>query len=376
MIRTIDGNRAVAESVLACAPDVVAAYPITPATSIIEHMAKFHADGLLKSYVATESEFSAISVLVGASATGARTFTGTSSQGLLLMHEVLHNASGMRLPIVMAVANRAVSAPLSIWNDSQDTISQRDTGWLQFYARSNQEAADLVPQAFKIAEAVGIPAMVCLDGFFLTHCVEQVDILSKEQVAGYLPPYKAAAKLDPENPLTFGAYATPPYYEDFRKDLDKDFQASLAVVEREFREFGSKFGRPYAPVEGFGLDDAEFVLVGMGGMMNNCRVAIEELRAKGEKVGMLYVRSYRPFPREAVKNALAGKAVAVVEKDLSLGGAPPLYSEVVEALYGTGTIVSTFIGGLGGREIGRKEFRSIYERLKQKGAKAPLREWI
>jgi len=375
MLKTLDGNKGVAETALNCSPDVVAAYPITPSTSIVEHMGKFYADGLLKSYIATEAEFSVISALVGASAAGARTFSATSSQGLLLMHEVLHNAAGMRLPIVLAVANRAVSAPLSIWNDSQDSISQRDTGWLQLYARSNQEATDLIPQAFKIAESTGLPAMVCFDGFFLTHCIEQIDILSKEQIDKFLPAYKPEVKLDPQNPMTFGAYATPPYYEDFRKDLDKDMNAALQVVEKTGAEFGKMFGRNYTPIETYRLEDAEFVIAGLGGMMCNARVVVEELRSKGEKVGWFNLRSFRPFPREAVKKALAGKKIAVVEKDLSLGSMPPIYTEIAESLFGTDSVISTFTGGLGGREVGRKEFRSIYERLKRAG-KTPLREWI
>ncbi len=375
-VRTIEGNEAVGESALACSPDVVAAYPITPATRIVELLAEKHADGVLKTFVTAESEFSAISILVGASATGARTFTATSSQGLLLMHEVLHNASGNRLPIVMAVGNRAVSAPLSIWSDAQDTFAQRDTGWLQFYARSNQEAVDLIPIAFRVAESIRVPAMVSFEAFYLTHCVEQLDVRTADEINQFLPPYKPDVVLDPLKPVTLGAYTTPPYYEAFRRDLADDLPKALSAFEAAGKDFKKLFGREYTALESFHAEDSDFVIVGEGAMMTNAMTAIEELREAGESVGVLNVRVYRPFPAEDIRKALAGKTVAVMEKALSLGGTPPLYVEIVEALLGTDTKVSSFVGGLGGREVGRKEVRSVYERLKTKNAAAPIKEWI
>lgn len=375
-VKTVEGNKAVAEAALNCSPDVAACYPITPSTGIAEQLAKYYADGLLKSYITVESEFSAISALVGASAAGARTFTATSSQGLLLMHEVLFNASGMRLPIVMAVANRAVSAPLSIWNDSQDTIAQRDAGWIQLYARDNQDAVDSIPQAFKVAEATNIPAMVCVDGYYLTHSIEQIDIPSKDEVAKFLPKFKPKFALDPTKPLSLGVYATPSYYQGFREDFERDMLASKKAIASAGKEFASKFSRPYGLVESFECDDAKFVLVGMGSMMTNAKLVVEELRRKGEKVGLLRVRSFRPFPEEEVGKALEGKIAGVLEKDISPGGAPALYAEVLAATRDSNAIVSSFTGGLGGKEIGRREVRAVLESLKKRGAKKPVREWM
>lgn len=366
VLKTTEGSKAVAETVKNCDPDVVACYPITPSTHIAEDLDKYYANGELKSFIAVEAEFSAISALVGGAAAGGRTFTTTSSQGLLLMHEVLFNAAGMRLPIVMVVANRAVSAPLSIWNDEQDSISQRDTGWIQLYCKNNQETVDTLIQAYEIAETLSLPVMVCMDGHYLTHAVEQVDIPTKEQVQSFLPKFKPVLKLDPENPVSMGVYANPTHYQSFREDLHKDLQNATGKIQEIGKKFGKAIGREYGLFEEYHTKDAEFVLLGLGSVMDNVKAAVDELRAEGEKVGAFHLRCYRPFPREELKKALEGKIVGVVERDLSLGAQAPLYTEVVEALKDTKTIVSSFYGGLGGRTIVRQEIKGLFEKLKSK----------
>jgi len=373
MIKTIEGSRAIAEQVVYCEPEVVACYPITPSTHIAEELAKNYADGKIKKFIAVEAEFSAISALIGASAAGARTFSTTSGQGLLLMHEPLLAVSGMRLPIVMVVANRAVSSPLNIWNDEQDTITQRDAGWIQLYAKNNQEAVDLVPIAFKVAEQAMLPAMVCLDGFILTHAVEQIDIIEKEDVKKFLPEFNPEIKLDPENPLSLGVYAGPAHYQDFRKDLEEGMQEAKKIISKEGENFGELFGKHYNLILAHKCEDAERIIVGIGSLVDNAIEVANELREKGEKVGVLHVRTFRPFPREEIRKELEGKIVGVIERDLSLGASPPIYSEVSEAMQGTQTIVSSFVGGLGGKTITRPIIRNAFEKLKEKN---PVREWI
>ncbi|MFH1107383.1 MAG: pyruvate ferredoxin oxidoreductase [Candidatus Micrarchaeota archaeon] len=372
-LKTMEGSRAVAEAVRNCEPDVVACYPITPSTHVAEQLAKYYADGELKSYIAPEAEFSVMSILVGASATGARTFTTTSGQGLLYMHEVLFNASGNRLPIVALVANRAVSAPLSIWNDQQDSISQRDTGWIQIYCESNQEAVDAMPQAYKVAEKLMLPAMVCIDGHYLTHAVEQLEIPDKEKIQKYLPKFRPAAKLDPQNPLTMGAYANPSYYQEFREDLMKDIDSGKDELAKAGEEYGRMFGRSYGLTESYMCGDAEFVILSMGSVVGNVKAVVDELRGKGEKAGCLKIRVFRPFPKAEVRKALAGKVIGVFEKDISPGGPAPVYAEVLDAVHKANCTVSSFIGGLGGRDITREDVRKMFETIK---TREPTRQWV
>lgn len=364
-MKTIEGSRAVAEVVKNCEPDVVACYPITPSTHIVENLAQFYADGELKTYIPVEAEFSAISVLVGAAAAGGRTFTATGSQGLELMHEVLFAASGLRLPIVMVVANRAVSAPLNIWNDHQDSISQRDTGWIQIYCETIQEVVDSIIQAFKIAESVFIPAMVCMDGFYLTHSVEQVDIPEKDKILSYLGKYKPPVVLDSEKPVSMGVYALPSDYQSFREDLAEDMEnAKKKIVECD-KEFERIFGRKYGGlVDEYKTGDAEKVFIGMGSVMSNAKVAIDELRDEGEKVGALRIRFFRPFPNKELKKILRGKkSVGVFEKDLSIGGAAPLYADVIAALYEEKIKIKSFVDGLGGKDITVEDIKKIIGKL-------------
>ncbi len=372
-VKTTEGSKAISETVKNCQPDVVACYPITPSTHIAEKLEKYYSDGEIKNFVAVESEFSALSVLIGAAAAGGRTFSTTSAQGLLLMHEALFNAAGMRLPIVMVIANRAVSAPLSIWNDEQDSISQRDTGWIQLYCKNNQEAVDTVIQAYEIAESTCIPVLVCVDGHYLTHAVEQIDIPTEEQVKEFLPGFVPQIVLDPQNPLTFGSYAPPEYYQEFRQDLHEDMQKSKQKIIEIGKKFGEKFSRNYGLMEEYRTKDAKFVLVGLGSVMDNIKAVVDELRQNGEKVGCLHLRSYRPFPREELAKALAGKTIGVIDRAVSLGAMSPLYVDLFEALQGTNSTISSYSGGLGGRNITRPAIKDLFEKLK---TGKTTKEWI
>jgi pyruvate ferredoxin oxidoreductase alpha subunit len=280
------------------------------------------------------------------------------------MTEVVFNAAGMRLPIVMSIANRAVGAPLSIWNDMQDSISLRDAGWLQFYAEDNQEATDLHFLAYKVAEDPGIqlPAFVCFDGFILSHTYEPIDMLSQEQIDVYLPKYNPVEKLDAKDPISFGMYATPDYYTEFRYEMDEAQKRAKAVIAKAGKEFGTQFGRDYSSlVEGYQLDDAETAIVAMGSVCGTVKDAIDEMRAAGKKVGLLKIRVFRPFPSEEIAKALSKvKRVAVLDKNISLGargGATAI--EVRDAMYGATIPVKGYVLGLGGRDIRKKDIKEI-----------------
>ena len=364
-LTTINNSAAIALVASYCKVDVVASYPITPSTPITHELNKLYVNGGFPKFITVESEFSAISSLIGASAAGVRTFSATCGQGLMLMHEALFSTSGMRLPVVMAVANRAISSPLNIWNDEQDSICQRDSGWIQLYCKNGQQAVDTVVQAFKIAEKTMLPAMVCLDGFYLTHSVGQVDIPDKDKVAAFLPPYKNPCVLDPQNPLTVGAYAVPADYQDFRENLSADLENSAKEIVEVGKEFGKAFGREYGLVEYHNCKDADRVIITLGSVYNTIEMVADGLIAKGEKVGVAHLRAFRPFPAENLRANLAGKHVLVVERDISPGAVPPVYAEVSEALAGTGSTVSVAAGLLGGREAKRQAFESLFERMKQ-----------
>jgi len=372
MMEITEGSHAVAEAVRLCRPQVVSAYPITPQTHIVEDLADFVANGRLDAeYITVESELSALSACIGASATGSRTYSATTSQGLALMFEVCFNAAGMRLPIVMTIANRALGAPLSIWNDMQDSISLRDSGWLQFYAEDNQEATDLHFLAFKVAEdrEIQLPVFVCFDGFILSHTYEPIDMLSQEQVDKYLPKFDPAEKLDAKDPISFGMYATPEYYTEFRYEMDRAQKRAKDAIIKYGREFGTMFGRDYsALVEGYRLDDAETAIVAMGSVCGTVKDAIDEMRAEGKKVGLLKIRVFRPFPSEEIARALSKvKRVAVLDKNISLGargGATAI--EVRDAMYGSTIPVKGYVLGLGGRDIRKKDIKEIVQ-LAEKG---------
>jgi pyruvate ferredoxin oxidoreductase alpha subunit len=377
MKKTIEGSSAIAETVENCDPDVVACFPITPSTHIAEDLDKIYADGGIRDFIPVESELSAVSALIGASAAGGRCFSTTSSQGLALMHEAVFCAAGMRLSPVMVVANRALSAPLNIWNDHQDSVSERDSGWMQLFCETNQEACDTIPQAFKIAEKLAIPVMVCVDGFYLTHAVEQVDIPEKELIAKFLPKFSPKVKLDPLNPMSMGTYAFPSDYQDFRKDLFDDLKNSKAEITKIHDEWAQLTGRKYGNglFEGYSLQDADCVFLGMGSVMGNAKEAVDQLRKSGEKAGVLRLKSFRPFPAEEIAKAIAGKKVAVFEKAISLGGDSPIYSEIMAAVAEAGcdSTVSSFIGGLGGKDVTVDHVKQMFGRIK--GGK-PVKEWV
>lgn len=356
--KMLEGSRAVAEMAALCRPRVVSAYPITPQTHIVQELAQMVADGDLEAeFVNVESEHSAASVLLGASATGVRTYTTTTSQGLLLMIEVLYNIAGLRLPIVMTCANRAVSSPLNIWNDQQDSLAARDSGWIQLYAENNQEAADLLPQAYRVAEdhRVLLPVMVCMDGFVLTHAYEAVDIPSQQEVDAFLSPYQPLYKLDPDFPLTMGAYTEPDKYTEARYMLQRAMDEALGKIEEVALEFEHSFGRRSGGIlDSYFAEDASIVLVTMGSLASTLKVVVDELRAQGRKVGVLRLITYRPFPREAIRAALRrAEHVIVMEKALSPGAWGPLATDVRSAILGIPKppVVSGVVAGLGGRDV-------------------------
>ncbi len=371
MMQIMEGSHAIALAVKVARPNVVAAYPITPQTHIVEDISQLIADGdLAAEYVKVESEHSAMSVCVGASATGARTYTATTSQGLALMHEVLFNAAGMRLPIVMTVANRALSAPLNIWNDHQDSISERDSGWIQVYAEDNTEASDMTVQAYRIAEdnRVSIPMMVCMDGYTLTHTYEPVDVLEQELVDSFLPPYEPADSLDVYDPKSFGMFADPNYYTEFRYQNHKALEDAKTVITQVSAEFGEIFGRKHGDlIETYRCDNADFIAIAMGSVVGTLKDTVDELRAQGERVGAIKVRSYRPFPVEEIRNALADvEAAAVLDRNVSLGFEGALFTDIKASLYGSKNVpnVYGFIAGLGGRDITKRTFTKMFTKIK------------
>lgn len=368
MVRKImTANRAISEAVLLAKPQVIPVYPITPQTTISEYLAQFVADGDLDAeYIKVESEHSAISAAVGASGAGSRVFTATSSQGLALMHEVLFAAAGLRTSIVMADANRSLSAPLSIWNDQQDSLSQRDAGWLHFYVEDAQEALDTTLCAFKLAEEVHIPTMVCLDGFILTHTVEPVDVPTQEEVDSFLPEYEPDLLfLDPEEPMSIGTLADPDYYLEARYQLELGMQKSLEISKRIDKEFAEIFGRKYDSIETYKCEDADIVLVAMGSLCGTIREIVDDLRAEGEKVGMLKIRTYRPFPTEDIIKALDNASkIAVLDKSISFGMGGIIYTDLKTKIPADVVDIYGFVLGLGGRDITPKEIREVYDKTK------------
>jgi len=371
MLEITEGSFAVAEAVRLCRPQVVSAYPITPQTHIVEALADMVANCKLDAeYITVENELSALSACVGASAAGSRVYSATTSQGLALMFEVCFNAAGMRLPIVMTIANRALGAPLSIWNDQQDSISLRDSGWLQFYAEDNQEATDLHFLAYRVAEdhSVLLPALVCFDGFILSHTYEPVEMLSQEDADKFLPKFTPYQRLDAADPISFGMYATPDYYHEFRYEIDNAAKRAKEVIRKAGKEFETMFGRDYsAMVEGYRLEDAETAIVAMGSICGTIKDTIDEMRAEGKKVGLLKIRVFRPFPSEEIAQALAKvKRVAVLDKNISLGAKGAVALEVRDALYGSGIPVKGYILGLGGRDVRTKDIKEIVS-LVEKG---------
>lgn len=366
----IECSEAMAEAVALCKPGVISTYPITPQTHIVEMLAKMHSEGRVNAEVIdVESEHSAMSACIGAEACGVRTFTASSSQGIALMHEMLFIASGMRLPIVMAVANRALSAPINIWNDHSDTMAQRDAGWLQFYCENAQEAYDAMIQAYKISEHkdIMLPSMVCVDGFTLSHLWEPIEMLKQADVDSFLPAYMPQFKLDPEKPVTMGALAYPNTYMHFKKQQQDAMLNSVDIIKKTNLEFGKRFGRIYGDgmIETYKIEDAKEAIVAMGSVCSTARIVIDRLRQKGRRVGLIKIRTFRPFPSEELKK-IASKIekFAVIDRAVSLGNSGPLFLEVKASL--SQLKINNFIVGLGGRDINENTIENIIKKIGQK----------
>jgi len=360
---------AVAEAVGLCNIDMAAVYPITPQSHIAEHLSDLVADGHIDcEFVTVESEHSAMSAVIGASGAGARSYTA-SSQGLMLMHELLPIASAMRLPIVMGIANRAVSGPLNILNDHSDIMPQRDAGWIALFVENAQEAVDLSIAAFKIAEHkdVMLPVSVNIDGFQLTHMVEPFEMPTQEEVNEFLPPFVPHATLHPSKPVTMGAFAMSDYFTEIMKAKDEAVKASKKVIQQVFDEWGEKFGRPYKLVETYKADDADVMMLTMGSMGETAQMAIDELRAKGVKAGLVKLRLWRPFPFEELKAVIGNaKKLIVTDRACSFGGpGGPVFSEIKSALYAEARrpLIYNYIIGLGGRDVQVKEFVGMFENV-------------
>ncbi len=360
---------AVADAAMLSDVDVVPAYPITPQTHIVEHLAELVANGELKAaYIPVESEHSALSACIGASAVGARTFTATAAQGLELMHEVLYVASAMRFPMVMTVANRALSAPISIWGDHSDAMAVRDTGWIQIFVENGQEAVDQVICGFRMGEdkRVLLPVMIHLDGFALTHVIEPIELPDKKDVNRFLPPFKYPLPLDPEKPVTMGALGSPFIYTEVKWAQEINLEESKKVILESWQEFGKIFGRNYSPIEQYQTDGAKVLLLTMGSYSETAMEAVDKMRSDGNEIGLLKLRLWRPFPyeelREVVKNV---ETLIVLDRAISFGGPGGVVcSEIKAALYEEDERpqVIGFVGGLGGRDITMAGFEEMIDR--------------
>lgn len=379
MLKQIEGSQAMAQAVAACKPQVVAAYPISPQTHIVEALSKLVKDGELQDceYLNVESEYAAMSASIGASAVGARAYTATASQGLLFMVEAVYNASGLGLPIVMTVANRAIGAPINIWNDHTDAMSQRDSGWLQLYAETNQEAADLHVQAFRIAEELSLPVMVCMDGFILTHAVEQVDVPEEEQVAKFLPPYEPRQVLDPEHPMSIGAMVGPEAFTEVRYLAHHKQKQARELIPQVQKEFEKIFGRQSGGlIHTYHCDDADTIIVALGSVVGTLKDVVDERRAQGEKIGVLSICSFRPFPFEAVGNALKNaKTIISFEKAFQVGIGGIVSSHIFHSLRDIDPDLHPdlyeVIAGLGGRNITKHSIHDMLDSA-QKNELEPL----
>ncbi|MEA1996886.1 MAG: hypothetical protein U9N45_04580, partial [Gemmatimonadota bacterium] len=388
--KLITGNEAVSMAVKLARVEVIAAYPITPQTSISEKLSLYCSLGEMDAdFIKVESEHSAMATVIGASSAGVRTFTATSSQGLALMHEMLHWASGARLPVVMANVNRALGAPWNIWCDHSDSLSQRDTGWLQFYCESCQEVFDTVLMAFRLAETVATPVMVMLDGFILSHTAEPVEIPEQELVDEFLPAYVPENHLDPGNPHTLHAVTGPEYFMEFKQHQFEAASRARQAAVSVSAEYGRLTGRSYQLTESFMTEDAETVIVTSGTKAGTCRHVVRSLREKGKKVGVVRVRMFRPYPYEQIAGLLAGaKRVAVLDQAVSPGSEGVLCQEVKAALYDSisseenrrGPRVYGFISGLGGRDTVPGDIKEMVEKVEKAdsdgGSSLALVSWL
>jgi pyruvate/2-oxoacid:ferredoxin oxidoreductase alpha subunit len=355
MKKVIMGNHALSYGALLSRVQVIAAYPITPQTQVVELLSEMCAEKILDAqFIKVESEHSAMAACIGASAAGARAFTATSAQGLALMHEMLHWAAGARLPVVLGNINRAMAPGWTIWTDQNDSLSQRDTGLMQYYCCSNQEVLDTVIQAFKVSEQVYLPAMVVLDAFTLSHTYEVVEIPAQEKVDEFLPKYKPHYKLSPEKPFAYGGLTSPDHYFELRYKLEKDMERAIGRITQTGKEYKEMFGRELGLTENYKCDDADLILVTSGTVGSTAKISVDNLRAKGIKAGNLRIRVFRPFPIDVVRDILgSAKKVAVIDRNISYGHGGIFYQEVKSSLYNFThrPPIFGFIAGLGGRDI-------------------------
>ncbi|MBN1677369.1 MAG: pyruvate ferredoxin oxidoreductase [Candidatus Thermoplasmatota archaeon] len=367
--KVVTGNYAAAYGAMRARAAFVAAYPITPQTFIVEHLSEFVNNGEMEcEYVEVESEHSALSACVSASATGVRAFTATSSQGLALMHEILPTASGMRLPVVMAVVNRAIAAPINIWVEHNDIMPERDSGWLQVFCDNNQEVQDMVLQAFKIAEdkRVALPMVVNLDAFILSHTVEPVDLMEPSEADKFLPKFQPPGPfLDPDNPVAYGTLVSPDYVQESRWQMDKVMRDAPKVVEEVNAAFAKQFGRNWGGmIDPYMVDDADVVLVTLGSVSSTAHEVVDDYRSKGKKVGLVKLRYWRPYPTEQMREiGQKVKAIGTFDRAVSYGVGGPSYIELRNALYGLSTPTIDFIGGLGGRDVSLADIGLMFDRL-------------
>ncbi|RKZ27277.1 pyruvate ferredoxin oxidoreductase [bacterium] len=370
MRKVLMGNHALSYGATLSRVQVIAAYPITPQTQVVELLSEIVADGKLKAkFIRVESEHSAMAACIGASAAGARAFTATSAQGLALMHEMLHWAVGARTPIVLGNINRAMAPPWTIWTEQNDSLSQRDTGWMQVYCQNNQEVLDSVIQAYKVSERVLLPTMIVLDAFVLSHTYEVVDIPEQEKVDEYLPPYNPPYRLDPDEPHAFGGLTGPDGYFELRYIIEKAMEESREVWRETGKEFGEVFGREYGLTEEYKTGDAEFLIVASATIASTARVAVDVMREKGKKVGLLRIRVIRPFPFDEVRECLKGrKKVLVIDRNVSFGFGGIFYQEVKSAMYNEEHRPPIFgiITGLGGRDVRVEDIMEMVEDVERR----------
>ena len=366
MLQQIEGSAAVAQAVAACRPEVVAAYPITPQTHIVESLGDMVKRGLVGNcqFLNVESEFGAMSVCIGSSATGARTYTATSSQGMLFMMEAVYNASGLGLPIVMTVGNRAIGPPINIWNDWSDSMAARDAAWIQLFVEDNQQAADVHVQAFRLAEAASLPVMVCMDGFILTHAYTRVDVPESVDVDRFLPAFEPRQALDPAAPITMGAMVGPEAFSEVRFLAHYKQLEALDLIPRQAAEFETIFGRDSGGLlKSFDDEEKSTVVVTMGSVIGTIKSVLTDMRQDGTSIGALTIRSYRPFPKQQLRDALAAaERVIVFEKSLAVGIGGILAADVRMALTNLSIPVYSVIGGLGGRPITRANLRRMLDK--------------
>ena len=371
MLKQIEGSMAIAEAVALCRPEVICAYPITPQTHIVEGIGGLVKSGKLENceFINVESEFAALSVAIGASAAGARSYTATASQGILFMAEAVYNAAGLGLPIVMTIGNRAIGAPINIWNDHSDSMSMRDAGWIQLFAETNQEAADLHIQAFRLAEELSCPVMVCVDGFILTHAYERVDIPAQAEVDAYLPPFDPVQVLDVNEPVSIGAMVGPEAFFEVRYLQHHKQIRALELIPQLAAEFQSRFGRDSGDlIRSYRCEDAETIVVALGSVVGTVKEAVDALRDAGQVIGVVSICSFRPFPLDAVRAALEkAKRVVILEKCMAVGIGGIVSDGVRKALYNTAVKSHTVIAGLGGRPIPMQSLVDLFQRAARDG---------